>query len=115
MTETFRYDSWSSLKPYLKEMAIINQLAMIELQQIDPLFLSRITDLQQQAADSGDEAQLMRLDVLTIQRVEELRQQGKMTPVEAIQQQAKTIAALTSEKEVLQALNAYSRKFIMNR
>lgn len=104
MTEDLMQKGWGAVPESEKQGAVLDQLILMELKHIDPVFFNSYTQAKETITDSADR---MRIDIQMFNRVAQLRTEGKMRPVEELRPIAASIAKLESGK-VFKALSDFS-------
>ncbi len=88
MTE--RFESWARLSRQDRIAEALRVLTEAELANLEPDLYGEFVTLRVRGADS---TQLMMADLAVRRRIRELRQAGKMTPLEELERQATVLIA----------------------
>ena len=86
---------------------IIQELVLIELQALDPEYVSRYQRAKIQTTDLADS---MRIDLALSDKLHKLRDEGKISPVSKLSEKAETMARMNPD-ELRKSLHDYSEEF----
>jgi len=87
-------ETWEKLSEEEKEGQIFSQLTLIDLQHADPSFYAWYQETKGKTTDAADE---MRLDAQMVQKIVQLRQEGRMLLRDELELRAKSMISLDSD------------------
>ncbi|OGM13072.1 hypothetical protein A2V80_00470 [Candidatus Woesebacteria bacterium RBG_16_39_8b] len=99
-------EKWQNQPPESKQSSIIEELSKIELQAVDPDFMSRYHKAKTQTTDQAD---LMRTDLAFMDKLHKLRGEGKISTVSKLKEKSKDMVNM-NPNELRKAFHDYSEE-----